>query len=77
MFDYGLALLLARHFWTFTSEWGRPAISGHCAARACASQFRSGQPYYSGGRIDKVDFGIADDAYVDLERQLAAAMSRD
>jgi arylsulfatase len=29
------------------------------------------------GKIDKVVFDIADDAYVDVERHLAAAMARD
>lgn len=32
---------------------------------------------YSGGEIVKVVFDIADDAYVDVEAHLAAAMARD
>jgi arylsulfatase len=32
---------------------------------------------WSGGEIVKVVFDVADDAYVDLERELAAAMARD
>ncbi len=32
---------------------------------------------FSGGRIHKVVFDVADDAYVDLEQQLAAALARD
>ena len=32
---------------------------------------------FTGGRIVKVVFDIADDAYVDVERHLAAAMMRD
>jgi hypothetical protein len=32
---------------------------------------------FTGGRIVKVVFDVGDDAYVDLERHLAGAMSRD
>jgi arylsulfatase len=32
---------------------------------------------FTGGKIVKVVFDVGDDAYVDLERHLAAAMSRD
>jgi hypothetical protein len=32
---------------------------------------------FSGGRLVKVVFDVADDAYVDVERHLAAAMLRD
>jgi arylsulfatase len=32
---------------------------------------------FTGGRIVKVVFDVADDAYVDVERELAAAMARD
>jgi hypothetical protein len=32
---------------------------------------------FSGGRIIKVIYDVAKDAYVDMERQLAAAMARD
>jgi hypothetical protein len=32
---------------------------------------------FSGGRIVKVVFDIADDVYVDIERKFAAAMARD
>ena len=32
---------------------------------------------FSGGTIVKVVFDVGDDAYLDLERQLAAAMARD
>jgi arylsulfatase A-like enzyme len=32
---------------------------------------------FTGGRIVKVVFDVADDAYIDVERQLAAAMARD
>ena len=32
---------------------------------------------FTGGKITKVVFDIADDAYVDVEAHLAAAMARD
>lgn len=32
---------------------------------------------FSGGRIVKVDFDVADDVYIDMERHLAAALARD
>ena len=32
---------------------------------------------WSGGRIVKVVFDVADDAYIDVEAHLAAAMARD
>jgi hypothetical protein len=32
---------------------------------------------FTGGRIVKVVFDVADDAYIDVERELAAAMARD
>jgi arylsulfatase len=41
-----------------------------------AADYR-GRPDYRGGRIVKVVFDVADDAYVDVERHLAAAMARD
>lgn len=35
------------------------------------------QLLFSGGRIVKVVFDVADDVYVDVERELAAALARD
>jgi hypothetical protein len=32
---------------------------------------------FTGGRIVKVVFGVADDAYIDIEQHFAAAMARD
>jgi hypothetical protein len=32
---------------------------------------------FTGGRIIKVMYDVADDVYVNVERQLAAAMARD
>ena len=46
--------------------------SGDAVSSAYTSRFE-----WSGGEIIKVVFDVADDAYVDVERQLAAAMARD
>jgi hypothetical protein len=32
---------------------------------------------FTNGKIEKVVFDVADDAYIDVERHLAAAMARD
>lgn len=32
---------------------------------------------FTGGRVIKVVFDVAEDAYVDVERELAAALARD
>jgi hypothetical protein len=37
----------------------------------------SGRFDYTGGEIVKVVFDVADDAYIDVERHFAAALSRD
>jgi arylsulfatase len=50
----------------------RTGISGDTVA----ADYR-GRPEFRGGRIVKVVFDVADDAYVDVERHLAAAMARD
>ena len=62
-------------------------VTSRSAARVCASATtvatRSPRLYgttrfeFTGGEIIKVVFDIADDAYVDVEAHLAAAMSRD
>jgi hypothetical protein len=41
-----------------------------------SSVYTSGFPF-TGGTITKVVFDIADDAYVDVDAHLAAAMARD
>ena len=33
--------------------------------------------HFTGGEIVKVVFDVADDAYIDVEKHLAAAMARD
>ena len=37
----------------------------------------SGRYPYTGGHITKVVFDVADDAYIDVERHIAAALARD
>ena len=62
--------------------------SGHyaLAARAWPSDVTAPTPYrtstpsgfaFTGGRIFKVTYDVGDDAYVDLERRLAAILARD
>ena len=55
-----------------TEWWLRPVSS----ADPVSSLYPSGFPF-TGGEIKKVVFDVADDAYVDVERHLAAAMMRD
>jgi len=61
-----------------------PAISP-CAAKDCvgydsgdavSSEYKS-NVRFTGGTIAKVVFDVADNAYVDVERHMAAAMARD
>ena len=43
-----------------------------------ASQAYAGSPFpFTGGTLTKVIFDVADDAYIDVESHLAAAMARD
>jgi arylsulfatase len=53
---------------------------GLCIARdsgdAVSSEYKPNFPF-SGGRVIKVIFDLADDVYLDVERKLAAAMARD
>ena len=46
--------------------------SGDAVSQRCTRRFA-----FTGGEIVKVVFDVADDAYVDVERHLAAAMARD
>jgi arylsulfatase len=46
--------------------------SGDAVSSAYTPKFE-----FSGGKIVKVVFDVADDAYVDVEQHLAAAMARD
>ena len=41
-----------------------------------SSEYKPRFPF-SGGRIVKVIYDVADDVYVDLERKFAAALARD
>ena len=43
---------------------------------AVSSEYKS-NVRFTGGTIPKVVFDVADDAYVDVERHMAAAMARD
>jgi hypothetical protein len=45
----------------------------------CPSRFEQYTPFFpfEGGTILKVEVSIADDAYIDLEQHLAAALARD
>ncbi|WP_243064208.1 arylsulfatase [Humibacter sp. RRB41] len=56
---------------------GEGLCIGYDSADSVAAAYRGSRFDYSGGEIKKVVFDIADDAYVDVESHLAAAMSRD
>ena len=55
---------------------GEGLCIGYDGGDAVSSEYKP-KFSFSGGRIVKVVFDIADDAYVDVERHLAAAMMRD
>ena len=55
---------------------GEGLCIGYDSADPVSSLYPSGFPF-TGGAIVKVVFDIADDAYVDVEAHLAAAMARD
>jgi arylsulfatase A-like enzyme len=55
---------------------GEGLCIGYDGGDAVSSEYRP-KFEFTGGRIVKVVFDVADDAYVDLERELAAAMARD
>ena len=66
----------------FRTQSGHYALAGEGLAVGYDSGDRVSAEYdskfaFSGGRILKVIYDIADDAYVDMERQLAAALARD
>jgi hypothetical protein len=50
---------------------------GYDSADAVSSAYAGSRFEFTGGEIVKVDFDIADDAYIDVEQHLAAAMARD
>ncbi|AGH48937.1 sulfatase [Sphingomonas sp. MM-1] len=66
----------------FRTQSGRYALCGEGlaigrdAGDAVSSEYGSGFAF-SGGRIEKVVFDVADDHYLDVEQALAAAMARD
>jgi arylsulfatase len=55
---------------------GEGLCVGYDGGDAVSSEYGHGFAF-TGGRIVKVVFDIADDAYVDVEAHLAAAMARD
>jgi arylsulfatase len=66
----------------FSTQSGHYALAGEGLAVGYDSGDRVSAEYsskfaFTGGQIIKVVYDIADDAYVDLERELAAALARD
>jgi arylsulfatase len=55
---------------------GEGLCIGYDGGDAVSSEYRPKFPF-TGGRVVKVVFDVADDAFVDVERELAAAMARD
>ncbi len=55
---------------------GEGLCIGYDSGDAVSSEYDAGFEF-TGGTIAKVVFDVADDAYVDVERHLAAAMARD
>ena len=55
---------------------GEGLCIGYDSADPVSSMYTSGFPF-TGGTLKKVVFDIADDAYIDIEGHLAAAMARD
>jgi arylsulfatase len=56
---------------------GEGLCIGYDSGDAVSSLYAGSSFEFTGGAIEKVVFDIADDAYVDLEAHLAAAMARD
>jgi hypothetical protein len=55
---------------------GEGLCIGYDGGHAVSSEYKP-KFEFTGGRIVKVVFDVADDAYIDVERELAAAMARD
>jgi arylsulfatase len=55
---------------------GEGLCIGYDGGDAVSSEYRP-KFEFSGGKIVKVVFDVADDAYVDVERHLVAALERD
>ena len=56
---------------------GEGLCIGYDSGDAVSSEYAGSRFEFTGGEIVKVVFDIADDAYVDVEAHLAAAMARD
>ncbi len=66
-------------FRTMTQRYalcGEGLCVGRDSGDAVSSEYKSQFPF-TGGRVVKVIYDIADDVYIDLERKLAAAMARE
>ena len=61
----------------FFSLCGEGLCIGYDSGDAVSKQYEGDRFDYHGGSIHKVVFDIADDAYIDAEAHLAAAMARD
>ncbi len=55
---------------------GEGLCIGYDSGDAVSSEYKPKFPF-TGGRVVKVIYDVAEDVYIDLERQLAAAMARD
>ena len=55
---------------------GEGLCIGYDGGDAVSSEYKP-RFEWTGGRIVKVVFDVADDRYVDVERQMAAALARD
>jgi arylsulfatase len=60
----------------FYALCGEGLCVGYDSGDAVSSEYKP-KFEWGGGRIVKVVFDVADDAYVDVERQMAAALARD
>jgi arylsulfatase len=66
----------------FRTQTGHYALAGeglgigYDSGDAVSSEYKPKFPF-SGGRIIKVIYDVADDVYVDLERELAKVLARD
>jgi len=56
---------------------GEGLCIGYDSGDAVSSSYAGSKFEFTGGTINKVVFDIADDAYIDVEAHLAAAMARD
>jgi hypothetical protein len=61
---------------SFYALCGEGLCIGYDSGDAVSAEYRP-KFEWSGGEIVKVVFDVADDAYIDVERHLAAAIARD